>query len=119
MQVTAEQTDPCVITLDISLDEEQVARTFDSVYREFSRYVSVPGFRPGKAPRAVLERYVDQERVRERTLEKLITDSYPKALAQEGLTPYRDPDLPPTRLEDGKPYTFKATVPRQPQLTLR
>jgi trigger factor len=118
MQVTAEQTDPCVVTLDISLDEGQVARTFDSVYREFSRYVSVPGFRPGKAPRAILERYVDQERVRERAKEKLISDSYFKAIEQEGITPYRDPEIDTTDIEDHKPYTFKAAIPLEPQVTL-
>jgi trigger factor len=118
MQVNAEQTDPCTIVLDISVDEQQVARTFDSVYREFSRYANVPGFRPGKAPRAVLERYVDAGRVRERTLEKLITDSYYKALEEEAITPFRPPRIEPTDLEDKKPYTYKAVVPLEPQVTL-
>ena len=55
MEVISEQVDPCTIVLDISVDEQQVARAFDSTYREFSRMVNVPGFRPGKAPRAILE----------------------------------------------------------------
>lgn len=118
MQVTAEQTDPCTIVLDIAVDEQQVARAFDSVYREFSRYANVPGFRPGKAPRAILERFVDSERVRERTLEKLITDTYFKAIEEEGITPYRQPDIQPPDLEDKKPYSYKATVPLEPQVTL-
>src|SRR5690348_1427252 len=118
MQVTAEQTDPCTIVLDISLDEQQVARAFDSTYREFSRVVNVPGFRPGKAPRALLERYVDKERVRNRTAEKLISDSYPKAIEEEGITPYRNPQIDPSDLEDNKPYSYKATVPLEPQVTL-
>ncbi len=118
MQVTAEQTDPCAVTLDISLDEQQVTRTFDSTYREFGRHVSVPGFRPGKAPRAILERYVDKARVRERALEKLIADSYFKAIEEQGITPFRQPDIEPTDLEDKKPYTFKAVIPLEPQVTL-
>ena len=87
MEVTSEQIDTCTIVLDISLDEQQVTRAFDNTYREFSRVVNVPGFRPGKAPRALLERYLDKERVRSRTLEKLITDTYPKAIEEEGITP--------------------------------
>src|SRR5438105_12285852 len=110
MQVTAEQTNPCTIVLDIAVDEQQVTRTFDSVYREFSRYVNVPGFRPGKAPRAILERYLDSERVRERALEKIVTDSYFKALKEHDITPYRQPETDLTDLEDKKPFTYKATV---------
>src|SRR5690242_10547202 len=64
MQVTAEQTNPCTLVLDIVVDEPQVSRAFESVYREFSRYAKVPGFRPGKAPRAIVERYVDAAKVR-------------------------------------------------------
>ena len=50
MQVTSEQVDPCTLTLKIVVDEEQVARTFDKTYREFSRVVNVPGFVPVKPP---------------------------------------------------------------------
>lgn len=118
MQVTAEQTDPSTLVLDITLDEEQVSRAFDSVYREFSRYANVPGFRPGKAPRAVVERYVDRERVRERALEKLVTDSYTKAIEEQNITPYRNPDIQPPDLEDKKPFSYKAIVPLEPQVNL-
>lgn len=118
MQVTAEQTAPCTIVLDIAVDEQQVAKAFDNVYREFSRYTNVPGFRPGKAPRAIVERYVNPEKVRERALEKLITDTYPKAIEEQGITPFRNPDLDTTDLEDKKPYTYKATVPLDPEVTL-
>lgn len=118
MQVTAEPTAPCTMTLNVEVDEQQVARTFDSVYREFSRYVNVPGFRPGKAPRAILERYVNKERVRERALEKLIQDTFPDALEETDLTPFRQPRIEPTDLEDKKPYTYKAIVPLEPEITL-
>src|SRR5579871_700840 len=118
MQVTAAQTDPCTIVLDIAVDEQQVSRAFESAYREFGRYARIPGFRPGKAPRAIVERYVDADRVRQHTLEKLIRDSYPKAIEEQGITPYRDPELDPTDLEDKKPYSYKATVPLEPQVTL-
>src|SRR5260370_37740824 len=70
MQVTAEQTDPCTIVLDIVVDEPQVSRAFDSVYREFSRQANVPGFRPWKAPIALVDRYVDAATTRERSMHK-------------------------------------------------
>jgi trigger factor len=118
MEVIADQTDPCTIVLDITIDEQQVSRTFDSVYREFSKYVNVPGFRPGKAPRPVLERFVNQNQVRERALEKLVGDTYRKAISDQNITPYRQPQVDPPELEDKKPYSFKAIVPLEPQVTL-
>lgn len=118
MQVTTEQTDPCTIVLDVSIDEQQVSRAFDSSYKEFGRYANVPGFRPGKAPRAILERFVDSERVRQHTLEKLIRESFPEAIEEQGVEPYRDASFDPTDLEDKKPFTYKATVPLEPQVTL-
>jgi trigger factor len=118
MLVEANQTDPCTIELNITVDEAQVTRTFESVLREFSRYVNVPGFRPGKAPRHLMERYVNMERVRERAMEKLIQDTYPKAVEQEGIQPYRQASVQPADLEDKKPYTYKVLVPLEPQVVL-
>lgn len=118
MQVTAEQTEPCTVVLSIEVDEQQVSRAFDSAYRDFGRYANVPGFRPGKAPRALVERFVDNERVRRHALEKIVRDTYPKAIEEESLTPFRDPEIEAGDLEDKKPYTYKANVPLEPQVTL-
>ncbi len=118
MQVTSEQTNMCTIVLDIVVDEQQVARTFDSVYKEFSKHVNVPGFRPGKAPRAIVEKYVNKDKVHERALEKLISASYFEAIEEEGITPYRQPSIDPEPITDKQPYNFKATVPLAPVVTL-
>jgi trigger factor len=118
MQVTAEQTDPCTVVLSIEVDEQQVSRAFDSAYRDFGRHANVPGFRPGKAPRALVERFVDTERVRRHALEKIVRDTYPKAIEEESLTPFRDPEIDASDLEDKKSYTYKASVPLEPQITL-
>ncbi len=118
MQVNAEQTDPCTLVLDILVDEKQVARAFETSYREFGRYASIPGFRPGKAPRSIVERYVDAERVRQHTLEKLLRETYPQAVEDQGITPYRDPRIEPTDLEDKKEFSYRATIPLEPQVTL-
>ena len=118
MQVTAEQTDPCTVVLSIEVDEQQVSRAFDSAYRDFGRHANVPGFRPGKAPRALVERVVDRERVRRHALEKIVRDTYPKAIQEESLTPFRDPEIDAADLEDKKPYAYKANVPLEPQVAL-
>ncbi len=116
MQVTREQPDPCTIILNIEVDEPQVSRTFDSVYREFSNYVNVPGFRPGKAPRNLVQRFVNMERVRERAMEKLISETVAKAIETEEIQPYRNPDVEPTDLADKQAYKYKAIIPLEPQV---
>lgn len=118
MQVTREQPDPCTIVLNIEVEEPQVSRTFDSVYREFSKYVNVPGFRPGKAPRNLVQQFVNMERVRERAMEKLISETVAKAIEEQEITPYRNPDVEPTDIADKQPYKYKAIVPLEPQVTV-
>ena len=118
MQVTSEQTDPCTIVLDIVVDEQQVTRAFSSVYREFSKFAQVPGFRPGKAPRALLERYISQDKVRERAQELLLQETYPKAVQEQGLTPFRQASVEAPDIEDKKPFAYKAFVPLEPQITV-
>jgi trigger factor len=106
------------MVLDITLDEPQVSRAFDVSFREFSRYVNVPGFRPGKAPRVLVEKYVDMARLRQHALEKLIRESYPAALEENEVKPYREPEIEPTDLEDKKPYKYRAVIPLEPKVEL-
>ncbi|MCS6777300.1 MAG: trigger factor [Chloroherpetonaceae bacterium] len=117
-QSAGSQSDPCTLVLEISVEADKVARTFESVYREFSRYVNVPGFRPGKAPRALVERYVNREKVRERALEKIVQESFRAALQEQGITPYGNPEIQPGDIEDRHPFTYRAIVPLEPQVTL-
>ena len=101
------------------VDEQQVARAFDSVYRDFGRYANVPGFRPGKAPRALVERFVNQERVRERTLEKIDHATLPESdrRGEPDALPRARNRTPPTS-KTRSLTTYKAIVPLEPQVTL-
>src|SRR5258708_1621945 len=118
MQVTKEQVDPCTITLDVQIEPEVVGRAFDRAYREFGGFTNVPGFRPGKAPRAMLEKYVNEVRLKERVTELLAGPAYRDVLKQEDINPYTDPEVEFSDLANGQPWQFKATVPLPPQVKL-
>ena len=118
MQVNAEQTNPCTIVLDITVDETQVSRAFESSYREFSRHTNIPGFRPGKAPRVLVEKYADGARVKQHTIEKIVQDAYQKAIAEHQITPFRDGRVDAGDLEDKAPFSFKASIPLEPQVAI-
>lgn len=118
MQVTKEQIDPCTVALDIKIEPEIISKAFGQAYREFGQFTNVPGFRPGKAPRKMVERYVNQEKLRERVMEIVAGPAYRDALKQEEITPFTDPEVDFSDLADGQEWQFKAVVPLPPQTTL-
>ena len=118
LQVAKSELEPRTVSLDITVDAETVQKGFDRAYREFSNFTNVPGFRPGKAPRAMLARYVNHERLRERVMELIAGPAYREAVTQEEITPYTDPDVEFSDLAEGQPWQFKAAVPLPPTVEL-
>lgn len=118
MQVTAERPKPCEVELKIEVGTDKVAQAIDTVYRELAKTTSVPGFRKGKVPRKILERYVSPESVRQRAVEIMVPQAYQDALEQEDIQPYADPELEIVQFEADQPFIFKATVPLPPTVEL-
>jgi len=124
MPVTVEQEklDPCRVALTIEVPPEDIQKAIDSVFNQFAKRTSVPGFRPGKAPRHLVARFIDEGRVRELAFDRALNDAYRAALKQAGVEPYQDADpkvdLPEEGLDPEKGFTFKATVPTVPQVEL-
>lgn len=119
MQVTKEPLESCQVALTIEVETDKVAGAVDKAYREYSKYVAVPGFRKGKAPMSFVRQRVPEADVRQRTAEILVEPAYEEALQQEQITPYAQPKLELLQLEFAdKPFIFKAVVPLAPRVTL-
>ncbi|NLI00246.1 MAG: trigger factor [Chthonomonadales bacterium] len=118
MQVTKKETEPRTYLLDIEVEADAVRKAFGQAYRDFGQYTRVPGFRPGHAPRRILERYVNQDKLRQHVMEILVADAYEAALKQEALEPYDEPEFVPGDLVDGEPWRFQVTVADQPLVEL-
>ncbi|MDR3707259.1 MAG: trigger factor [Capsulimonadaceae bacterium] len=121
MQVVKETLSPCQVSLQISVEPDKVAQAVDKAYREFSKFVAVPGFRKGHAPMAFVKPRVPQEQLRERTAEILVEPAYSEAIEQENVAPYAAPKLELLSLETHEPelkFEFKAIVPLPPQVEL-
>ncbi|MBI2844373.1 MAG: trigger factor [Armatimonadetes bacterium] len=116
--IQQEQTKPCEILLEIEVEQEEVSKAFDKAYKEIGRKTAPPGFRKGKAPRAVLERYVSQERVKETAVSHLIVSAYEQALKEAGVEPFAKADFEVLHIADAEPFKFKATVPLAPTVEL-
>lgn len=118
MLVKQEQISPCEVELQIQIDAEKVDAAVDETYAELGKVTNIPGFRKGKAPRMVLEKVLDQERVKERAADKLLKGAYIEALEESKLEPYAPADVDIVKFELGEPLDFKAIVPLAPKVEL-
>jgi trigger factor len=108
------------MVLEIEVPPDEVDRHFATAYRHVAERTRVPGFRPGKAPRQVIDRFVGRGSVLAEALDHLVQDSYGKALDQTDVIPIDSPDvdIDPASLAEGQAITFTATVPVRPEVTL-
>ncbi len=118
MQVTQEQISPCEVGLRIEVEADKVNAAVDETYKELSKVTKVPGFRPGKAPRAILERVVGEDRVKDQAADKLIQPAYSEALKETNVEPWAPADVELVEFELGKPLIFTAKVPLAPKVEL-
>jgi trigger factor len=118
MQVTVERPNVCTVVLKIEVEPERVTKAIDDTYREYNKATNIPGFRKGKTPRAILEKYVPEAKVKEFAAEDLLPAAYQEAVDQEKIDAYADPDVKIDQFEIGKPLLFTATVPLAPQIEL-
>lgn len=118
MEYTKTQVSPCEISLDVTIDAATVRKAFGKAYQDFNQHTKVPGFRPGKAPRAVLEQYLDPERVLEHAKDLLAGPAYRDIMVTEGLNPFGDPQAEFGDLVDNTEWKFKVTVYLPPVVEL-
>lgn len=118
MQTKQEQISPCEIMLEIEVEKDKVDSAFEATYKELAKAAKIPGFRKGKAPKPVLQQYLDEDKVKERAAERLIEPAYAEALKETKLEPFGAGSLEMVKFEAGEPLVFKATVPLRPQVEL-
>lgn len=118
MLVKQEQVSPCEVELQVEIDVEKVNSVVDATYTELAKVTSVPGFRKGKAPRIVLEQYLDRDKVKNRAADKLVQGAYTEALDETKIEPFAPADVELVSFDIGEPLVFKARVPLPPTVEL-
>lgn len=112
MKVSVEKQPTSEAVLDIDVTWDEIEKASDKAYRKLVKQVNVPGFRPGKAPRTLLERRLGgKEAIYQEGLDDLISDTYRNALIEHELTPISQPKVDAPLFEMGQPYHFQVTVP--------
>ena len=108
------------MVLEIEVPPEEVAHAFSTAYRHVADRTKVPGFRPGKAPRHVIDRFVGRGSVLAEAIDHLVGDAYEAALSQTDVVPIDQPsvDIDPSAVVEGQTVKFTATVPVRPEVQL-
>lgn len=118
MKATAEKLENGKVSLEIEVAPEQVEAALERAYRKVVKRLTIPGFRKGKAPRAVVERQYGTGILYEEALEQLVPEAYQQAVEQTEIEPIDQPQVDIVELEDGKPFRFKAEVTVKPEVQL-
>jgi len=105
-------------TLKITAPAADVAKSFKQAVTKLANQAKIPGFRKGKAPRFILERYLGADSVKAEAFEILANKLYGEALEQEKLIPVDEPKLSESNFEEGKDasFTLKVIVKPEPEL---
>jgi trigger factor len=118
MNVTATPGPKSSVKLDIELPAERLTRAVDASVRHLSRRTKVAGFRPGKAPRFMLDRVLGPGAVLEDAVDHLVQDAYRDALVEQAILPLDQAKIEVEQAEEGKPLVFSATVHVRPEVQL-
>ena len=117
MKVNVEEISPIKKKVHVEVPEDHVAKEIDSFYDELKKKSKIKGFRPGKAPRSILERYF-KDYTKGEVLQRLIQETFPKALSEISCSPVAPPAFDPQELESGKPFRYAAIVEVKPEIKI-
>jgi trigger factor len=118
MQVTATPAPKSSVLLEIEVPPDRFDRAVRDAVGRLSRRTRVAGFRPGKAPRPILERVLGPGAVVEDAVDHLVQDAFREAVIEQGIVPLANADVEVLEAVEGKPLRFKATVQVRPEITL-
>ncbi len=115
MNVTKDSVTTTEITLTIAMDTDDEEPFLNRSYKRVASRVRIPGFRPGKAPRSVIENHLGREALVHEALEFMIPESLDQVLKDEDIQAWMEPKLEVLGME---PVSYKAVVPLEPVVDL-
>ena len=120
MQSQLEKLSECRVVLEVEVSSPEVDKALDAAYKKVAQQVTVPGFRKGKTPRAVIESRFGKEVLVEEALEIIVSETYQNALEQHKLEPIDHPEdfelIEP--LQEGSGMKYKVAVDILPEVKL-
>ena len=118
MNVTVTPAPKSSLTVRVEVPPEKLDAAINEAVRHLSQRTKIAGFRPGKAPRVVVERVVGAAAVLEEAMDHVVQRAYRDALIQHDILPLAQGELNVEQGEEGKPVIFTATVPVRPEVAI-
>lgn len=118
MSVQVEKLEKNMAKLTIEVSSEEFEKAIAKAYKKNKNKISMPGFRKGKAPRAMIEKMYGKGVFYEDAANSIIPDAYADAAKESELEIVAQPEIDVTQIESGKPFIFTATVALKPEVTL-
>ena len=115
MKVSTDRLPDSQVVLEIEVEPERLEHSMDRAYRKLAQRTGVPGFRKGKAPRPMLERYLGRDVLLHEALDILVPEVYKQAIEEQEIDAI---DVPSIELLQEEPPLIKATVPIRPVVEL-
>ena len=119
MRTQVEEAGKNKVRLTVEVPTADVEKVLSRTYKRLASQVKVPGFRPGKAPRAVIDQRLGRDFVRSEALKDLLPDLYAEAIRDSDLDVVAPPSIDVKTFEDGQDLTFEATVETRPEPELK
>lgn len=117
IQITTKKSEGVERLLEVSVPAQIVRDAEEQAARRYATKVRLPGFRPGKAPAAMVRKKF-AEAIRQEALEALVQDAYKQVLEQQGLQPVAQPHIHDVQFSDGEPLKFELHLEVRPELKL-
>jgi trigger factor len=106
------------VRINVEVPFTELEPDFDRAFKTLAQQVRLPGFRPGKAPRKLLEARVGRGAVLEQVVNDALPSRYSEAVTASDVKPLGKPEIEVTKLEDGQELAFTAEVDVRPEITL-
>ncbi len=117
IEITTKKAEGAERLLEVSVPVDLVREAEEKAVRRYATQARLPGFRPGKAPAAMVRKKFGAA-IRQEALEALMQDAYREVLEREKLTPVTQPHVHHVHFDEGKPLSFELHVEVRPEITL-
>ena len=118
MKSTVEKLSPTRVRINVEVPFTELEPDIDRAFKALAKQIRLPGFRPGKAPRKLLEARVGRASVLEQVVNDALPGRYSEAITAESLQPIGQPEIEVTKLEDNEELVFTAEVDIRPEIDL-
>lgn len=118
MAVKSEQVEKNLIKLTFEVSTEDFGAAMTKAYAKNAKKYSVPGFRKGKVPRAVIEKYYTEAVFYDDAINEVLPTAYEAALKEAGIEPAARPEIDVEEIKKGEPVVFTALVTTKPEVEL-